>query len=55
MIARLSVYLKRILVLYGLFDVCQIRYTTYVVGSKSFVTDQLFTVTEIKQLRYFST
>ena len=27
----------------------------YVVGSKSFRPDQLFTVTEIKQLCYFST
>ena len=30
-------------------------YCVYVVGSKSFRPDQLFKVTEIKQLCYFST
>ena len=35
--------------------VADIKGGTYVVGSKSFRPDQLFKVTEIKQLCYFST
>ena len=34
---------------------CNVQQVPYVVGSKSFRPDQLFKVTEIKQLCYFST
>ena len=36
-------------------DNAALEFYSYVVGSKSFRPDQLFKVTEIKQLRYFST
>ena len=37
------------------FEPQTIQPVTYIVGSKSFWPDQLFKVTEIKQLCYFST
>jgi hypothetical protein len=38
-----------------MFEVTFVGNVKYVVGSKSFWLDQLFKVTEIKQLCYFST
>ena len=50
---NVSTWIKTNLYVSVLFNSCIL--STYVVGSKSFRLDQLFKVTEIKQLCYFST
>ena len=52
----LSVCLREVhLMVIKLEILMEVLFLTYVVGSKSFRPDQLFKVTEIKQLCYFST